>query len=192
MKNTLIKFPLMLVLLLAVILFLPDRALAHCDTMDGPVVRAAKQALLKRNVNLVLIWVQKKDEAEVRQVFREVLAVRSLNRQARSLADKYFFESVVRIHRVAEGESYTGLKPAGTEVSPVISVADQAIATGSVDSLLKLFPENAHTEIRDRFQDAVAKKIFNKDDVESGRRFTASYISFLHYLEHLYEERAGH
>lgn len=31
----------------------------HCDTRDGPVVRAAEEALRKGNVNYVLIWVPK-------------------------------------------------------------------------------------------------------------------------------------
>ena len=39
---------------------------AHCDAMDGPVVRAAQDALETRNVELALIWVQKEDETEIR------------------------------------------------------------------------------------------------------------------------------
>ena len=34
---------------------------AHCDGMDGPVVKAAQKALETNNVNLVLIWVRKSD-----------------------------------------------------------------------------------------------------------------------------------
>ena len=38
----------------------PARALAHCDGLDGPVVKAAQRALETGRVALVLIWVQEK------------------------------------------------------------------------------------------------------------------------------------
>src|SRR5450759_3519785 len=77
----------------------PPRALVHCDRMDGPVVKAAQRARAKGDVNLVLIWVQANDEAEIRKVFAKTLAVPKLNPEARELADMYFFETLVRIHR---------------------------------------------------------------------------------------------
>lgn len=175
--------------LLASLIFTPT-TFAHCDTMDGPVVRAAKQALKTRNINYVLIWVQQKDEAEVRQAFRQTLVVRRLNRAARDLADRYFFETLVRIHRAGEGQPYTGLKPAGTDLGPVIPVADKSLENGEIAALLKLFPENAKPEIANRFNDAIAKKNFNHNDVEAGRNYVAAYTSFLEYLEHLYEGRS--
>ena len=42
-----------LAVLLGILIFSPAEASAHCDTMDGPVVKAAQKALAKRNVNLV-------------------------------------------------------------------------------------------------------------------------------------------
>ena len=44
----------------AVILYLlgtAGNALAHCDTLDGPVVNLARQALAKGDVNIILPWV---------------------------------------------------------------------------------------------------------------------------------------
>lgn len=191
MNNTYIVSSLrVLSVLFAVFFFTPVTALAHCDTMDGPVVKAAQQALQTRNVNLVLIWVQKKDEAEVKQAFRQTLVVRKLSHAARQLADRYFFETLVRIHRAGEGEPYTGLKPAGTDLGPVIPVADKAFENGSVAPLLKLFPDSARAEIQDRFRDTLAKKNFNKNDVEAGRKYVGAYVSFLQYLEHLYEQKS--
>jgi Family of unknown function (DUF6448) len=87
-----------------------DRALGHCDGMDGPVVKAAQKALEAGNVNLVLIWVQKADEVEVRKAFDQTITVRKLGPEARALADRYFFETLVRLHRAGEGAPYTGLK----------------------------------------------------------------------------------
>ncbi|HSQ24706.1 MAG TPA: DUF6448 family protein [Pyrinomonadaceae bacterium] len=177
-----------LAVLFGILLLAPNHALAHCDTMDGPVVKAAQRALSKRNVNLVLIWVQKKDEPEIRRRFQQTLAVRRLNRDARELADNYFFETVVRLHRAGEGEPYTGVEPAGTDLGPVIPVADKALQEGSIQALLKLFPAPAKADIETRFNDAIGKKSFNENDVESGREYVKAYVTFMHYLEHLYEE----
>src|SRR5512147_2580967 len=90
--------------IVTVLAFIVDRASAHCDGMDGPVVKAAQKALAAGNVNLALIWVQPGDEGEVRKVFQRTLAVRRLNPEARELADTYFFETLVRLHRSGEGE----------------------------------------------------------------------------------------
>ena len=102
-------------------------AYAHCDGMDGPVVKAAQRALASADVNPVLIWVQSKDEGEVRDAFAKTIAVRKLNPDAQELADLYFFETVVRIHRAGEGEPYTGLKRAGRDLGPAMPAADKAL-----------------------------------------------------------------
>ena len=169
-------------------LVLANKAIAHCDTMDGPVVKAAQKALAKRNINLILIWVQKKDEGEIKQRFLQALAVRRLGREARDLADHYFFETVVRLHRAGEGEPYIGLKPSGTDLGPVIPVADQAFQDGSADALLKLLPTPARRDIEMLFADAISKKQFDENSVEGGRQYVKAYITFMHHVEELYEE----
>lgn len=173
---------------IAILFLMPALSFAHCDTMDGPVVKAAQQALKTRNVNFILIWVQKPDDAEVKKAFKQVLAVRRLNREARELADKYFFETVVRLHRAGEGESYTGLKPAGTTVALIIPILDKAIETGSAESLLTKLPAEARGDIQERFKQLIARKKFPVNDVEGGREYVKSYVSFIHFVEHLYEE----
>jgi hypothetical protein len=120
-----------------VVLLRPAGVLAHCDGMDGPAVVAARQALEIGNVNLVLVWVQKADEAEIKQAFARTVAVRQLSPQAKELAEMYFFETLVRIHRAEEGAPYTGLKPAGRELGPAIPAADKALQTGLVDALVR-------------------------------------------------------
>lgn len=169
---------------------IPNLVRAHCDTMDGPVVRAAQKALQTKNVNLVLIWVQEKDEAVIKQAFRQTLAVRSLNREAQDLADRYFFETLVRLHRAGEGEPFTGIEPAGTDVGPVIRGADEALKNSAIEPLLRLFPAAAMAEIRLRFKDVIAKKGYHENDVAAGREYVKAYVSFLHYLEHLHAEKA--
>lgn len=165
-------------------------ARAHCDTMAGPVVKAAQEALRTRNVIHVLIWIRKNDEAEVKDKFRQTLAVRKLNPQARELADNYFFETVVRLHRAGEGEPYTGLKPLGTDLGPVIPLADKSLAAGSADELLKLFPPAARADIQAGFQEALKRRRFKIDDVEAGRAYVKAYITFMHHVEELYDQKA--
>ena len=99
--------------------------------MDGPVVQAARKALETGEVKLVLIWVQKQDEGDIKEAFQKTLTVRKLGAAAKELADRYFFETLVRIHRAGEGAPYTGLKPAGRDLGPAIPAADEAIEDAS-------------------------------------------------------------
>jgi len=165
----------------------PGRALAHCDTLGGPVVTAAKKALETGNVNLVLIWVQKKDEAEIKKAFEKTLAVRKLGPAAAELADMYFFETLVRIHRAGEGAPYTGLKPAGADLGPAIPAADKALETGDVKPLLKLLMDTIQGGLQERFEQARAKKKFDRNDVEAGRQYVRAYVTFVHYVEGIYQ-----
>jgi hypothetical protein len=177
-----------------VLLMTPAKVFGHCDGMDGPVVQAAQRALAKGDVNLVLSWVQANDEAEIRKVFAKTLAVRKLNPEARELADLYFFETLVRIHRAGEGAPYTGLKPAGRDLGPAIPAADKAIETGSVDRLVTMITSESANGIRERFQKVTAAKKFGAEDVNAGRVYMKAYVEFLHYVEGLHEfvQASGH
>jgi hypothetical protein len=159
--------------------------------MDGPVVKAAQRALAKGDANLVLIWVQANDEAEIRKVFAKTMAVRKLNAEARELADLYFFETLVRIHRAGEGAPYTGLKPAGRDLGPAIPAADKAIETGAVEPLVKLITSESANGIRERFQKVTAAKKFNGEDVKAGREYVKAYVEFVHYVEGIHESVQG-
>ena len=66
------------------------------QSLDGPVVKAAQRALDTRNPAFALIWVQATDEPEIRTAFERTLAVRGLSPQAKQLADRFFFETLVR------------------------------------------------------------------------------------------------
>ncbi len=68
---------------LTVLTFVAART--YCDGLVGPVVKAAQRALDSGNVNLVLIWVQKKDEVEITKAFEKTLAVRTLGPEAREV-----------------------------------------------------------------------------------------------------------
>ena len=104
----------------------------HCDSLDGPVVQAACAALEGGDELIVLPYVHSGGETKVREAFAQAMVARAVGGAAQEVADRWFFETVVRVHRAGEGEPYTGLKPAGLDVGPVIPIADRAgSATGS-------------------------------------------------------------
>jgi hypothetical protein len=175
------------VILFTIGVFQTKQAIAHCDGLDGPVVKAAQKALEMGDVNLVLIWVQKKDDGEIKKAFQKTLAVRKLDPQAKELADMYFFETLVRIHRAGEGAPYTGLKPVGRDLGPAIPAADKALENGKVEPLVKLLADGIQSGIREQFKQATAKKKFGRDDVRAGQEYVKSYVEFIHYVERIYE-----
>lgn len=50
-------------------------ASAHCDTLDGPIISAARKALDTGDIDLVLAWTQKYDDKEIRNAFEKARAV---------------------------------------------------------------------------------------------------------------------
>ena len=179
------------VLALGVILIAPARVLAHCDGLDGPVVTAAQRALDTRNPAFALIWVQAKDEPEIRTAFERTLAVRALSPQAKELADRFFFETLVRVHRAGEGAPFAGLQPAGRDLGPAIPAADKAIEEGSVESVEKLLSAVIQQRLREHFNELIGARGFQADDVAAGRAYVKAYVEFIHYVERLYEASAS-
>jgi hypothetical protein len=185
--NTIFAWGVCPVLAFVLVFSAPPSALAHCDGLDGPVVKAAQKALDTRDPAPVLIWVQAEDEAEIRAVFEQTLAVRALSPQAKELADRYFFETLVRVHRAGEGAPYTGLKPAGRDLGPAIPAADQAIDEGSVEPVMTLLTDAMQEGLRAHVEAAVMAKGFRPSDVAAGREYVKSYVELMHYVERLYE-----
>ena len=169
------------------LLYSANSAFAHCDTLDGPVVEAARVALATMNLDPVLIWVQPEHEPEIRSAFEQTLDVRSLGVSARELADMYFFETLVRLHREGEGAPYTGLKPAGTDFGPAIPAADRALEFASPEDVTELLADAVSMGLYEHFEDALSKKEFDPADVEAGRRYVASYVEYIHYVERIYD-----
>lgn len=180
------KTRLISALALAVALAWAAPAQAHCDTLDGPVVAAARSALDTGNVNLVLVWVQKTDEPEIRHAFQKALIVRKAGADARQLADSYFFETLVRVHRAGEGAPYTGLKPADS-IEPPVAAADKAIETGRLQGLSKMIAERTEKGLDEHFAQVMAKRKYGPNDVEAGRAYKGAYVEFIHYAERLHD-----
>ncbi len=172
-------------------LMMPQIVQAHCDTLDGPVVQAAQVALAKKDVTPVLKWVNKDGEDEVKAAFAKALVVRVKGPEARELADQFFFETLVRVHRAGEGEPFTGLKPAGTELSPAVAAADRALESGSADKVVNLVTDDVATGIRRRFAEAHEKRHHADESVEAGREYVAAYVEYVHYVEGLHTTAQG-
>ena len=175
------------VLAVGLTLIAPAQVRAHCDGLDGPVVKAARRALEARNPEFALIWVHAEDEPEIRAAFARTLMVRALSPQAKELADRFFFETLVRVHRAGEGAAFTGLKPAGRDSGPVIPAADNAVEKGSVEPLVKLLAGALEERLREHFHEVVRAKSFRADDVAAGRAYVKAYVEFIHYAERVYE-----
>jgi len=167
------------------ILMIPQTALAHCDTLDGPVIETARVALEEGDVTPLLKWVRPAEEGEIQEAFEKTLAIRSKGSDAKDFADMYFFETLVRIHREGEGAPYTGLKP-GAAIDPAVALADQALESGSVDKLVKVLTNAMANGIRERFAHAYENQKHADDSVTMGREFVESYVVFTHYVEGLH------
>ena len=149
----------------------------HCDTLDGPVVKAATEALNTRNVAVVLPYVPKEAEGEVKDHFASVINVRELSDEARKVADRSFFETVVRLHREGEGEPFRGLKPAGLDTGPVITVAERAIETGDADELVEVLCEVMSTRTRSQLNAILElSDRAGPEDVDTSRAYVSAML----------------
>ena len=156
-------------------------ASAHCDTTRGPVVTAARAALEAGDPDLVLHWVRPEDQPVVRAAFQHTLTVRALGPEAQALADRYFFETLVRLHRAGEGAPYTGLTDADPD--PIIVATDRALESGSAEALERELIDAVRHGLAERFAAAQASRGFRAGDIAAGRTFVAAYVPLTHWVE---------
>lgn len=158
----------------------------HCDSLDGPVVTAARQALEAADVARVLPYVPADGEAEVRALFDRVVPMRGLGQGARDIADRLFFETVVRIHRAGEGAAYTGLKPAGLDVGPALPLAERAVHDGSPGPLTDLLTDLLRGEVGDRLETVRSLADARDGSIERDRAWVEAMLGFEVYAHHVY------
>lgn len=173
--------------LLLFLLAFSAKAMAHCDTLDGPVVQDAKRALEKRDVTPALKWVKKEAEPEIRAAFQTALSDRV---SAREAADMKFFETLVRLHRAGEGAPFSGLKPAGS-TDPAVARADRALESDSTDEMIARMTNDLSAGIKKRFDRAAELKKHKDESVEAGRAYVEAYVRYIHYVEHLHRAVSG-
>lgn len=158
----------------------------HCDSMDGPVVLAAKQALATRDARIILPYVKPDGEAEILSAFERTLAAHNGNAAANELADLYFYETAVRVHRAGEAAPYTGLKPAGLGFGPVVPIAERAVESDSPDELVDVLTEKVRHEVLERFGRAMALKPHAGESVAAAREYVEAMLGLEVWSHKLY------
>lgn len=174
------------------LIFSTNISFAHCDQMNGPLVSDARKAIEQNNVNIVLKWVQAENETEIKEAFSQMMKVRDLSPEAKALSEKYFFETIVRIHRAGEGVPYTGIKPEGTPVDEKVMAADRSIELGNLSPLEGLVTKNNLPELTKRFNKVMSLKNFDVNNVEAGREYIEAYVLFFKFAEGEAEGHATH
>lgn len=161
----------------------PQPASAHCDTLDGPAVKDGRTALETGNINYAYKWILEEFEAELKEIFDLSLKVRSLGSDAQEVADRWFLENFVRIHRAGEGASYDGLKPSGTVLDPKVVAADESIELGDMAPMKNLVTEEEYQKLEEKFSNAMALKDYDINNVKAARAYVHAYVSFFKMAE---------
>lgn len=184
---------LVMALSLAVVgLLKPSPAKAHCDSMNGPVVEAARSALDKENVKLILPYVQPAAEAELTAAFKHTLEVRSLGPEAQELADRFFFETAVRLHRIGEGATYDGLKEAA-DLGPALELAEAVVKGGDVHDVEELLIEAVREGTAAKFAAIETARAHAEEEtsVAAQREAVEAELIFEKYVYELYNAALG-
>ncbi len=175
--------PLLGMAALALALARPAPASAHCDSTSGPVVGAAQAALETGDVARVLPYVQPSAEPELTAAFQHTLEVRRLGGEAQQLADRYFWETAVRLHRTGEGAAYTGLREQ-TDFGPALEAADRALETGSLDGVYSVLDGSIRAGVAEKFEAVQIARLHaaQRGTVEADRQRAEAELLFEKYV----------
>ncbi len=166
---------------------------AHCDAWDGPVVLEAREAFQARDVEPTLKWIMPEHEAEIRSAFSKAIAASEEGETAAELAEVWFLETLVRLHREGEGAPYTGLKPAG-QIDKAVQLADEALETGTVEELADRISAAVRQQILERFEEARERRTSADQSAQAGRHFVEAYVDYVHFVEEIHHllQHGGH
>lgn len=169
----------------------PNPAWAHCDTLSGPVVADARKALDTQDVTPVLKWIEPENEEEIRSLFDKTLQARQKGKDVQELVDRHFFETLVRVHRAAEGAPYTGLKSADTPLEPGVEAAEKALDSESDRAVLDALQAELESGLHQRFQRAIEARKHKDESVAAGREYVEACVDYIHYVERLHTLLVG-
>lgn len=162
-------------------------AWAHCDAENGPVAEDARKALKTDDFSKVAIWVGEDQNAELKKLFKDALKVYKMGGEAKELAENYFIESSIRLHRAAEGMPYTGVKPA-QPLPEDIKLAEKTLKTGNIKPLVEFLNSEIETESKKWFQKAYdSKEAYKGESVAKGREWVDAYVKYVIYVHNLYK-----
>ncbi len=159
---------------------------AHCDSEAGPVAIAARQALDTGQVKYILAYVQPGAEAELTAAFKQARDVRKQGGAARDLAERYFVETAIRLHRAGEGAAYTGVTD--EPVPPAILAADKAMQTGQLKEVNALLNEAVQHGLQEKYEAVVAARAqaAKLNTVAAQRERAEAELIFEKYVYELY------
>ena len=187
-----VKIGLVSLFTLSLLFLSTNVSFAHCDTMDGPLIADARKAMGQNNVNYVLKWVSAANESEIRDAFNLAMKVKGLSPEAKELSEKYFFDTLVRIHRAGEGVPFTGVKPSGTPIDEKVLAADKSIEMGNLTPLKGVISKDDMPELTERFEKVMSLKNFDVNNVEAGREYIEAYVQFFKFAEGEEAHNDGH
>jgi hypothetical protein len=153
------------------------------------------KALETGNLNFVMIWIPKESETELKSIFEKTLRTRKTGKEMQEVAEDWFFENAIRLHRAGEGAAYTGMKPAGLSEGPVVPRAEKAIETGDPKESIGFILKTVEDDLTHRFHHVMEKKKYDVNDVAAGREYVEAFIGWVVYSHHLYvsvTSTAGH
>lgn len=161
-------------------------AMAHCDTKSGPVAVDARKALANKNFETVAIWVGQEQHKDLRAAFDQAIDVYQMGGKAKALAEQYFMETAVRLHRAAEGMPYTGLKPA-QPLPEDIAKAEKALKTGNLEPVTDLLTAEMKQKMQHLLQQARSAGQNKDKSLEAGRKWADAYVKYIIYVHGLYK-----
>ncbi len=167
-------------------LFFTQNLYAHCDSYDGPVVQDAYKALETNNVSLVLKWISKEQEPQIKELFNATYKLRGGNKEVYALVEQHFLETLVRLHRETENAPYTGLKAAGT-TKPIIKMSDEAIANQNPDKVITALNNHIGEVIREKYEKVERLSKVKDSSPEVGREYVDAYVDYTHTIEGLHD-----
>ncbi len=187
-RSTLNSFERKLIIgLITFFMFLfPATSFAHCDSYDGPVIKDAYKALETNDVNLVLKWIDKEQENEIKSLFSKTYSLKNSDMEIYQIVEKHFLETLVRLHRETEGAPYTGLKPAGS-TKAIITLTDKAITSQNVDDLAQKLNGHIEKVIKEKYHQVVSLYNSKDESPEIGRAYVKAYVDYTHTLEAIHD-----
>lgn len=141
----------------------------HCDTMNGPVVAAARNALRDGNLTPVLVWVRADDEP---------VSNKYLSAISRALPPCL---------RASITCAKTSRTTAETEVEPGIAAADAAVVSGDIGNLAVETTRKVDANLCRQFARVIELKKYSGESVGAGRAYVAAYVEFIHYVEEIHQ-----
>ncbi len=177
---------LIAILVLSTGLFFSQNLFAHCDSYDGPVIQDAYKALESNNIGLVLKWISKEQEPQVKELFDATYKLRGGNKEVYALVEQHFLETLVRLHRETEGAPYTGLKPAGT-TKPIIKMSDAAIESHNPDKMITALNNHIGEVLREKYEKVEKLDKVKNSSPEKGREYVDAYVDYTHTVEGLHD-----